>query len=99
MGTASSTGRPTWPWTGTATCIWPTGDNQRVQVLDPDGVFQLELRGQATLSKWAEEFFAANPDEGEPQSRSDLTPSSRLTSTLLIKRRPNPSPSSGSPSR
>ena len=48
--------------------------NERVQVLDPDGVFQLKLRGQATASEWAEEFFAANSDEAEPRSRSNLTP-------------------------
>ena len=49
--------------------------NQRIQVLGPDGSFQLMLRGQATVSKWAEEFFAASPDEGEPRSRSNLIPS------------------------
>ena len=49
-------------------------ENQRVQVLDPDGVFQLQLRGQATASQWAEEFLAANPDEAEPRSRSNLIP-------------------------
>ena len=48
--------------------------NERVQVLGADGGFQLKLRGQATLSKWAEEFFASNPDEVEPREISDLTP-------------------------
>ena len=48
--------------------------NERVQVLDPDGGFRLKLRGQATVSKWAGEFLAANPDEAEPRSRSNLTP-------------------------
>ena len=48
--------------------------NERVQVLDADGDFQMQLRGEATLSQWAEDFFAANPDEGEPRSRSNLTP-------------------------
>jgi DNA-binding beta-propeller fold protein YncE len=48
--------------------------NERVQVLGPDGSFQLKLRGQATLSKWADEFFASNPDEWETRLQADLTP-------------------------
>lgn len=48
--------------------------NERVQVLGPDGSPQLVLRGQATLSKWAEEFFAANPEEWETRQQSDLEP-------------------------
>ena len=32
--------------------------NERVQVLDPDGGFVMGLRGQATLSKWAENFLS-----------------------------------------
>ena len=48
--------------------------NERVQVLGPDGNFQLKLRGQATLSKWADEFFASNPDEWETRQQADLTP-------------------------
>jgi DNA-binding beta-propeller fold protein YncE len=48
--------------------------NERVQVLDPEGGLQLTLRGQATLSKWAEEFFAANPDEWEVRLQSELVP-------------------------
>ena len=48
--------------------------NERVQVLDPDGGFLLVERGRATLSKWAEEFFASNPDEKETRDQSNLTP-------------------------
>ena len=48
--------------------------NERVQVLRPDGTFQQILRGQATLSKWAEEFFAANPDEMKEREISNLVP-------------------------
>jgi DNA-binding beta-propeller fold protein YncE len=48
--------------------------NERVQVLGPDGSSQLKLRGQATLSKWADEFFASNPDEWEVRQQADLTP-------------------------
>ena len=46
--------------------------NERVQVLDSDGGFVLKLRGQGTLSKWAEEFFASNPDERVERDRSEL---------------------------
>jgi DNA-binding beta-propeller fold protein YncE len=48
--------------------------NERVQVLGPDGSCQLILRGQATLSKWAEEYFAANPEEWEVRQQSQLIP-------------------------
>ena len=48
--------------------------NERVQVLGPDGGFQLKLRGQATLSRWAEEFYASNPDEKRERDRSNLFP-------------------------
>jgi DNA-binding beta-propeller fold protein YncE len=48
--------------------------NERVQVLAADGGHLLTLRGEATLSMWAEEFFAANPDEAVERERSDLVP-------------------------
>ena len=48
--------------------------NERVQVLDPEGGFQLLLQGQATLSKWAQDYFAANPEERAERDRSDLMP-------------------------
>ena len=48
--------------------------NERAQVLGPDGNFLLKLRGQATISKWAEEFFAANPDEKKARDISNLVP-------------------------
>ena len=48
--------------------------NERVQVFAPDGSFVLTELGRATLSKWAEEFFAANPDERETRDQSNLTP-------------------------
>ena len=46
--------------------------NERVQVLDPDGGFVVGLRGESGLSKWAQEFMAANAEEAEARSRSDL---------------------------
>ena len=48
--------------------------NERVQVLGPDGGLQLQLRGQATLSRWAEEFYASNPDEKRERDGSNLFP-------------------------
>ena len=48
--------------------------NERVQVMAPDGSFRLNLRGQATLSKWAEEFMAVNPDEKRTREMSNLVP-------------------------
>ena len=48
--------------------------NERVQVLDPDGRFVQSLRGEADLSKWAEEFYEANPDERRARDTADLMP-------------------------
>ena len=48
--------------------------NHRVQVLDPDGGFVQSLRGEATLSKWAEEFLDTNPLERAAREESDLEP-------------------------
>ena len=48
--------------------------NERVQVLGPDGEFLLNLLGQATVSKWAEDFFASNPDEVVERDKSNLLP-------------------------
>ena len=48
--------------------------NERVQVLDPDGAFLLKLRGQATLSLWAQDFYASNPDEKRERDSSNLFP-------------------------
>ena len=48
--------------------------NERVQVLGPDGGFLLKLKGQATLSRWAREFYASNPDEKRERDRSNLFP-------------------------
>ena len=48
--------------------------NERVQVLGPDGSFQLKLRGQATLSKWAQDFFDSNTDEWQERKTSNLMP-------------------------
>ena len=46
--------------------------NERVQVLDPMGGFVTKVRGQATLSKWAENFFSINVEEGEARSTANL---------------------------
>ena len=48
--------------------------NERVQVLAPAGGFVAKLRGQATLSKWAEEYFAVNPEEVKERNISNLVP-------------------------
>ena len=52
--------------------------NERVQALGPDGGFLQKLRGEATLSKWADDFYAANPDEWEARAAANImiTPAS-----------------------
>ena len=48
--------------------------NERVQVLDPEGGFVMKLRGQATLSTWAENFLRINVEEAEARAKSNLEP-------------------------
>ena len=46
--------------------------NERVQTLNPDGSFHQLLRGEATLSRWAEEWLEVNPDEYDVRKESEL---------------------------
>ena len=48
--------------------------NERVQVLDPDGGFVMKSRGEATNSKWAEDFLRINLEEAAARAKSDLEP-------------------------
>ena len=48
--------------------------NERVQVLDPEGGVVMKLRGAATISKWADEFFSSNVEEAEARATADLEP-------------------------
>jgi DNA-binding beta-propeller fold protein YncE len=48
--------------------------NERVQMLGPNGGHLLTLMGQATLSKWAQEYLDANPEEARDRDVSDLMP-------------------------
>ena len=48
--------------------------NERVQLFDADGNFVQLLRGQATLSKWAQDFMSVNPDESNTREMSNLVP-------------------------
>ena len=48
--------------------------NERVQILDAEGRFEALLRGEATVSKWAQEYFDANPEEAAERQNSNLSP-------------------------
>ena len=48
--------------------------NERLQILNSDGTPGQVLKGQATLSQWAIEFFSSNPDEQTTRDMSNLTP-------------------------
>lgn len=48
--------------------------NHRVQVLDPEGGFIQSLRGQATISKWAQSFLDTNVEERDARERANLEP-------------------------
>ena len=46
--------------------------NHRVQALDPEGGFVQSLRGQATVSKWAQDWLDTNVEEAAARGRSNL---------------------------
>ena len=46
--------------------------NQRIQVIDPDGNFVQTNQGQATISKWAQDFLDTNVEESDARSRANL---------------------------
>ena len=48
--------------------------NERVQVLDRAGGFVTSVMGDATLSKWAENFLNVNVEEGAARSTANLEP-------------------------
>ena len=48
--------------------------NESVKIYSPEGEYIQSLRGEATLSKWAQEFLDANPDESSQRDISDLMP-------------------------
>ena len=48
--------------------------NESVKIYSPEGSHVQSLRGEATLSKWAQEFLDANPDESTQRDISDLNP-------------------------
>ena len=43
-------------------------------MLDPDGGFVIKLRGEATLSVWAENFLSVNAEEGRARATANLEP-------------------------
>ncbi len=51
--------------------------NERVQVLDQQGNMLAQFRGDSVPSKWAEEYFAANPSEYHARLNSNLEPDVR----------------------
>jgi len=48
--------------------------NERVQILGPDGSFHVLLQGEATVSRWAEDYFASNPEEKVERDNANLIP-------------------------
>jgi DNA-binding beta-propeller fold protein YncE len=46
--------------------------NQRIQVLDADGGFVEQNEGQATISKWAQDFLDTNVEESAARDAADL---------------------------
>jgi len=48
--------------------------NERVKILGADGSLVASLRGESVDSKWAADYFAVNPEEGQLRYESDLFP-------------------------
>ena len=48
--------------------------NERVQVLDRSGEFLASFRGESRDSLWAQDYFAANPDEANARFAAHLEP-------------------------
>ena len=48
--------------------------NERVQIFAPDGAVAAVLHGDATLSRWAQDYLAANPDEAAARREANLAP-------------------------
>ena len=48
--------------------------NERVQVLDREGGFVASYRGESRDSLWAQDYFAANPDEADARRTARLEP-------------------------
>jgi DNA-binding beta-propeller fold protein YncE len=60
--------------------------NERVQILRPDGVHVATLHGDATLSKWAQEFIEASPDvAAKRQSAADLEAEKRFWGPVSVR--------------
>ncbi|MGQ4807226.1 hypothetical protein NKDENANG_00570 [Candidatus Entotheonellaceae bacterium PAL068K] len=59
--------------------------NERVQVLGPDGSFQAMFRGEAGLSRWAEDYFMSNQDELEERQKANLEPELALLPSDAVR--------------
>src|SRR5262245_55376566 len=76
--TVSSRGPRVLRWTRRAIYIADWG-NELVQVLDPEGGFVQNLRGEATLLAWAVNFLTINKEEGAARARANLEPAIALS--------------------
>ena len=58
----------------TVTSTSPTGDNERLQMLGPDGNFLSAYRGESGLSTWTDNYWRSNADEYEERLKANLEP-------------------------
>jgi sugar lactone lactonase YvrE len=60
--------------------------NERVQILRPDGVHVATLHGDATISKWAQDFIEASPDvAAERQGAANLEAEKRFWGAVSVR--------------
>ena len=59
---------------GNSNIIVADWGNERVQVFDAEGRFLASYRGESRDSQWAQDYFAANPDEAAGRRSANLEP-------------------------
>ena len=59
---------------GSGNIIVADWGNERVQVIDGEGRFLASYRGESRDSQWAQDYFAANPDEAAGRRSANLEP-------------------------
>ena len=70
----NSAGPPGWRWIPKTAFTSADWGNERVQIFGPGGDYLAGLRGDSAPSRWAQDYFNANPDEARARSESNLEP-------------------------
>ena len=67
--------RPTWPAVDRDGNIFVADwGNERLQLIDQEGSLIAKFRGEAGISRWAQEYLMANPEELEARQNANMEP-------------------------